>query len=594
MSSTANKQDLQEIQSTQNGTAVIFIHGVLSSAEQCWQSNTAYWPDLLAQESDLVETGIYTFSYQTEIFSGNYSLGDAMDSLKEHLRLEGLLQQEQLIFVAHSMGGIVVREFLVRRQSDLKAEDIRIGLFLLASPSLGSDYANWITGLAKLVGIKNAQGDALRFAQNNTWLNDLDRNFQNLKESNHLSIRGKELIESDAIVWRKLLRKQIVEPFSGARYFGEPFKVPSSNHLTIVKPESATDIQHRLLCKFITNMLCQISRHSDEIQAQESSEETFDAGEPATPQSRIQAVDSTLKLTEQEKQAELNKICKLVKSRITLLLTSDSLLQEKLQNVLEDTDDCITALCKDAKNNLVEAMGHLTLATRHTLEDMKVSQQAGISTIHANATQAMNWLLLFAVQPEWLCHHRDVFSTDAITAPLMIHADSQFSADLGVSALQEKLPTNRNLSEFFEVDIPNVLSIDEMLESGPGLDAALEEIKQALWKLAFPVPKTDDSLKVTDPIFGRGVDALNNTRLNGEIVALRKGGGRDHYCMTSSVIMNQASTDKALINELLKDLPGLRVVIFEAKGIRVMLLLEDEIISCLRTLQNLILEYETP
>jgi hypothetical protein len=254
----------QWIQKPQQDTTVIFVHGILSSAEKCWKnSNSAYWPELLKQDKELNGLGIYTFSYNTSVFSGNYCLSDVVDSLKEYLKLDDLLSQEKrLIFVCHSMGGIVVRKFIVDRQAYLIDLNIKIGLFLVASPSLGSEYANLITGLAKILNIKNAQADALRFNQNNTWLNDLDTNFQNLKEAKRLAIIGKELIEDKPIILKNFLKKQIVEPFSGAKYFGDHFKVPKSDHSTIEKPHNSDAIQHRLLCRFIKEA---ISSNEDNV-----------------------------------------------------------------------------------------------------------------------------------------------------------------------------------------------------------------------------------------------------------------------------------------------------------------------------------------
>ena len=97
----------------------------------------------------------------------------------------------------------------------------------------------------------HAQVSTLRFSQNNTWLNDLDRNFMNLKESRRLAISGQELIEDTFVVLKKLLRKQVVEPFSGSRYFGESIKIPGSDHFTIAKPSSRDALQHRLLVQFV-------------------------------------------------------------------------------------------------------------------------------------------------------------------------------------------------------------------------------------------------------------------------------------------------------------------------------------------------------
>lgn len=247
----------QWIQIPQQDITVIFVHGILSSAEKCWKNdNGVYWPELLIQEPGLEGLGIYTFTYNTSIFSGNYHLGDVVDALKEHLRLDDLLKDgKRLIFVCHSMGGIVVRKFIVDRQTDLINLNIQIGLFLVASPSLGSEYANLITGLAKILNVRNAQAEVLRFSQNNTWLNDLDKNFQNLKEAGNLLIVGKELVEDKPIILKNFFNKQIVEPFSGARYFGEQFKVQNSDHSTIAKPQDKETIQHRLLCRFIIEVM---------------------------------------------------------------------------------------------------------------------------------------------------------------------------------------------------------------------------------------------------------------------------------------------------------------------------------------------------
>jgi len=234
---------------TANAT-VVFVHGILSSGETCWKhDNGAYWPELLKNESELASLGVYVFTYQTNIFSGTYSLSDVVDALREFLQLDEVLVSNRLIFVCHSMGGIVARRFLVQQTVPLLETQTETGLFLVASPSLGSSYANWLSPLAGFLG--HTQADALRFAQDNVWLNDLDKDFLTLKEAGKVPIKGKELIEDKFVILKKFWRKQVVEPFAGARYFGEPVKIPNSDHFSIAKPENAQALQHRLLCKFI-------------------------------------------------------------------------------------------------------------------------------------------------------------------------------------------------------------------------------------------------------------------------------------------------------------------------------------------------------
>jgi len=124
--------------------SVVFVHGILSSGESCWRhENGSFWPELLSQETALEHVGIYVFSYRTGAFSGNYRLGDAVDAIKEFMRIDGVLKSRQIFFVCHSMGGLVTRKFLVERAVELSNANIAIGLFLVASPSLGSSYANW-------------------------------------------------------------------------------------------------------------------------------------------------------------------------------------------------------------------------------------------------------------------------------------------------------------------------------------------------------------------------------------------------------------------------------------------------------------------
>lgn len=229
---------------------VVFVHGVLSSGEKCWQHlGGSFWPNIVAEDEALTDVGIYVFSYKTGFFSGNYHLADAVDALKEHLNFEKIATPGGIIFVCHSMGGILVRRYLVSRAAELIEREIPVALFLVASPSLGSNYANWLAPLARR--LSHSQADALRFSQTNTWLNDLDRDFLNMKEQRRLQLTGKELIEDQFVVLKRWWRRQVVEPFSGARYFGDPIKIPDSDHFSIAKIADADALQHSLLRQFI-------------------------------------------------------------------------------------------------------------------------------------------------------------------------------------------------------------------------------------------------------------------------------------------------------------------------------------------------------
>jgi hypothetical protein len=238
--------------------SAVFVHGILSSGEKCWRNdNGSYWPELLKNEPKLESLGIYVFTYETGIFSGSYRLSDIVDDLKDSMRLDDdVLASDRLVFVCHSMGGIVVRKYMVERAAfELIRPGREIDLFLIASPSLGSTYADWLKPLAQFLG--HAQAAALRFVSDNIWLMDLDKEFLNLKEdeklkeSGTLKIKGKELVEDKFVFLPKVFGKQVVASFSGARYFGEQSKIPGSDHFSIAKPADNQARQHKLLCEFI-------------------------------------------------------------------------------------------------------------------------------------------------------------------------------------------------------------------------------------------------------------------------------------------------------------------------------------------------------
>lgn len=244
----------QWVRKSKNHVNVIFIHGI-NSSEECWKHKEGiYWPNLLKDEDELADIGIYVFSYRTGFNTGSYSLSDVVSSLREYFYLDKLINDIGIIFVCHSMGGIIARRFLVKEQSDLFRSGLnKIGLFLVASPSLGSNYANMLGLISSAIG--HTQANALKFSQSNVWLIDLDKDFIDLKSNGNLQIKGKELIEDLPLYGKGWIRRQIVEPFSGAKYFGHSFKVPGSDHCTIAAPASKDAVQNRLLVEFVKEYL---------------------------------------------------------------------------------------------------------------------------------------------------------------------------------------------------------------------------------------------------------------------------------------------------------------------------------------------------
>jgi pimeloyl-ACP methyl ester carboxylesterase len=241
--------DCRVLRKSSNGMTVVFIHGVISN-ESAWQHpDGTFWPYLVQEEGDLQEYGLYLFNYRTDFFSGSHSLDDVTAKLKHQIE-QDLPNERGFVFVGHSMGGIVARNYIVQQQLELHKRGTTIGVVLIASPSAGSSYANLV---ARISPLYHSQLYSLRSGQTNDWLNALDRQFINIKERRYIDISGKEMIEDNALgVLRFFLqRAQIVPPASAAKYFADYVRIEYSDHISISKPKDRDAQQHRVLCQWL-------------------------------------------------------------------------------------------------------------------------------------------------------------------------------------------------------------------------------------------------------------------------------------------------------------------------------------------------------
>lgn len=242
-------------------TAFIFVHGI-NSDENAFRSDTAFWPEILMNETALDRTGVYIFEYQSQIFRPGYTLGDAVNYLDEMFHIDGVDKKRQLIFICHSMGGNLVRRYIVKHSLELSKKQVRCGLFMLACPSTGSHYAN----LFRLIRRNyHMQLESLVASQRNVWLNDLDFDFKSLHSKQPFPLFGLELFEDLPIVGRLLFpNTQVVPPVAAARYFAHPVRVPGSDHFTIAAPTGPHDFQHRRLLRWVEENFTSFDAESED------------------------------------------------------------------------------------------------------------------------------------------------------------------------------------------------------------------------------------------------------------------------------------------------------------------------------------------
>ncbi|CEJ56419.1 Putative LipA and NB-ARC domain protein [Penicillium brasilianum] len=141
---------------------IVFVHGLNGHPENSWTSKTSgcFWPvDLLPDVLAQLRPRILTYGYNANVAA--FTDGASRDSIVSHAetlasnlaanRNLRSCSDRPIIFVCHSLGGLVVKRALIysRSLSNEKTEHLRsvyvstFGILFLGTPHNGSDVAKW-------------------------------------------------------------------------------------------------------------------------------------------------------------------------------------------------------------------------------------------------------------------------------------------------------------------------------------------------------------------------------------------------------------------------------------------------------------------
>lgn len=235
-------------------TVLIFVHGLLSSSRGCWGTNgKKTWPHIIIEDPFFRGVSVFVAGYQTEVSSASFDINQCAKALLGEIRIAPLgtpapISSRNIVFVCHSLGGVVVRRLLEQYRDRFAGKDV--GIVLMASPSLGSQYAESFSRIVKLYGHKMSA----QLAPNGETIKDLDDRFRELLRLNPFSsLSGAEACEHHGPLWSKWLPLRtaaIVEPASASRYFGGVEILHGTDHSTIVKPDSVKHPSHKFLQRY--------------------------------------------------------------------------------------------------------------------------------------------------------------------------------------------------------------------------------------------------------------------------------------------------------------------------------------------------------
>jgi pimeloyl-ACP methyl ester carboxylesterase len=148
---------------------IIFVHGLGGTATRtwCWNRDLEnFWPIWLPDEEGLSSYRIFTFGYNSN-FRGSGTKLNLTDFAKE-LLLQMLtfsggpedsevpIGHRPIIFVAHSMGGLVVKKACVLGRYDREFASIVsqvYGIIFLSTPHRGAQYAKILNNVLSIAPI---------------------------------------------------------------------------------------------------------------------------------------------------------------------------------------------------------------------------------------------------------------------------------------------------------------------------------------------------------------------------------------------------------------------------------------------------------
>ncbi|KAM5377525.1 hypothetical protein ACJZ2D_004894 [Fusarium nematophilum] len=146
---------------------IVFVHGLTGNRETTWtdSSSRVFWPAQFLK-NDVPKTRIATFGYGADVVhlwtmaSQNRIRNHALNLVNAlvQLRERTVTETRPILFVTHSLGGLVFEDAMLASRNSAEAHLQRIsastyGVCFLGTPHCGSILANWATILGNMTNI---------------------------------------------------------------------------------------------------------------------------------------------------------------------------------------------------------------------------------------------------------------------------------------------------------------------------------------------------------------------------------------------------------------------------------------------------------
>ncbi|MDP9177680.1 MAG: alpha/beta hydrolase [Gemmatimonadota bacterium] len=134
---------------------IVFVNGLFGDALSTWtNTNGAYWPAMIAHDPDFDSVDVYVHNFQSPKLARAQQIQDLASRLKDFLLTDRVLDHDEIVFIAHSMGGLVTRAFLLKQRSRPQKTPM---LYFFATPTAGANVTEIARHLSENPQLKDMQ-----------------------------------------------------------------------------------------------------------------------------------------------------------------------------------------------------------------------------------------------------------------------------------------------------------------------------------------------------------------------------------------------------------------------------------------------------
>ncbi len=215
---------------------IVFVHGLHGDRDSWRAANGAYWPQMIQSDPQFRNSDVVVAQYPTPTLHGRLSTVQLAEFLWNQLQQQHVWEHQDVVFIAHSLGGIVTEQMLLNHPDSAARVPFIVSY---ATPHEGSFVAN----LARVYDSDPLLTD-LRASNDNNFLIDLEQRWRSSATTARIHrYCAFEALDTPAGagIGRYLRARTRVVSYYSATYGCDADTPPQkivANHIDIVKPGS--------------------------------------------------------------------------------------------------------------------------------------------------------------------------------------------------------------------------------------------------------------------------------------------------------------------------------------------------------------------